>query len=171
MFSVTRQRGVTFCNTQWLAFSGQTEDQALGLGFLDHVHPEDLAKCNLPSFDDDTDKASNVPISMLSPSMRSSSSGTASEISSSSSVGSGDTILANGNSSSPKTLHMPQRKLSELATTGILSASRDAAGKQSYSTEVRLRESSGEYRWHLVRLLLAEPIIQADTNERETWYG
>ena len=52
VFAVGRTKGVTFCNSQWMGYSGQTEGQALGVGFMDHVHPDDLAKCRLPTFDD-----------------------------------------------------------------------------------------------------------------------
>lgn len=169
VFAVNRTRGVTFCNTQWEAYSGQSEEQARGLGFMDAVHPEDLVKCNLPSFDESNEKASNVPISM--PDLpRSRSSATSSDLSSEASFGSGDTILATNGFGSPRKLAMPQRKLSELATKGILKASRDAAGKQSYATEIRLRTASGDFRWHLVRLLLAEPLAQENPSE-EVWYG
>ncbi|KAI6895523.1 hypothetical protein KC355_g20455 [Hortaea werneckii] len=44
VFAVNKARGVTFCNSQWLHFSGQSEAQALGVGFMDHVHPDDLIK-------------------------------------------------------------------------------------------------------------------------------
>jgi signal transduction histidine kinase len=67
------------------------------------------------------------------------------------------------------TTQLPQARLSQLASTGILKASRDADGKPSYSTEVRLRSKDGEYRWHLVRVLLAERDLQND--EEDTWYG
>jgi signal transduction histidine kinase len=65
--------------------------------------------------------------------------------------------------------HMPQRKLSELASVGILKVSRDADGRPSYSTEVRLKSKDGDYRWHLVRVLRAENTVLP--NEEETWYG
>lgn len=169
MFAVDRKKGVTFCNTQWEAFSGQTEDLARGLGFMEAVHPEDLIKCNLPSFDDGDLSATNVPISLPAESRRTRSSAASSELSETS-VTSGETVLATTAFASPMGMQMPQRKLSELASKGILKASKDATGKQSYSTEVRLRMSTGEYRWHLVRLLLAEPLLQAESSE-ETWYG
>ena len=138
---------------------------------METVHPDDLSKCKLPSFDEDEEQASNVPISVPPEPKRSRSSAASSELSGSSAT-SGETVV--GKTDIPSTarhLQMPQRKLSELATTGILKASRDATGKQSYSTEVRLRMKSGEYRWHLCRLLQAEPLIQAETHEQETWYG
>jgi signal transduction histidine kinase len=65
---------------------------------------------------------------------------------------------------------MPQRKLYKLATDGILKVSRDQDGRPSYSTEVRLRSKDGLYRWHLVRVLLAQP-VRNDGSEEETWYG
>jgi PAS domain S-box-containing protein len=42
MLWVTDPEGAcTYLNRQWYAFTGQTEAQALGLGWLDAVHPED----------------------------------------------------------------------------------------------------------------------------------
>lgn len=57
-------RGVTFCNTQWTLFSGQTEAEAAGLGFLKHVHVDDREKCKLPTFDDLGNDTGNVPVSI-----------------------------------------------------------------------------------------------------------
>lgn len=164
VFAVGRSKGVTFCNSQWIGFSGQTEAQALGVGFMDHVHPEDLAKCRLPTFDDGSNQPNNVPTSVPSEPRRSKS------MSMESSSGSSDTEKGSVQENTPPPQQLPQRKLSELASTGILKVSRDADGRPSYSTEVRLRSKDGEYRWHLVRILLAEPLLQAG-NEEETWYG
>jgi signal transduction histidine kinase len=66
-------------------------------------------------------------------------------------------------------MDMPQAKLSRLASTGILRIKKDADGRASYSTEVRLRNKAGEYRWHLVRILLEKSL--AEDNDEETWYG
>lgn len=49
IFAATEIEGVTFANEQWLSYTGQKYDDALGLGFMDFVHPEDLAKCHIPS--------------------------------------------------------------------------------------------------------------------------
>ncbi|KAK6433979.1 hypothetical protein LTR95_009838 [Oleoguttula sp. CCFEE 5521] len=163
VFAVNRAKGVTFCNSQWMYYSGQKEAQALGVGFMDYVHPEDLAKCRLPTFDDGTGQPTNVPTSMPPEPRRTTS------MSVQSSSGSSDTEKAAGEILSPAQT-MPQRKLSELATTGILKVSRDADGRPSYATEVRLKSKDGEYRWHLVRILLAEPLAQAGSDD-ETWYG
>ncbi|ROW04243.1 hypothetical protein VSDG_01093 [Cytospora chrysosperma] len=49
IFTATEDEGITFANEQWLAYTGQSEDDAMGLGFMDYVHPDDLAKCRIPS--------------------------------------------------------------------------------------------------------------------------
>lgn len=170
VFTVTQQRGVTFCNSQWLSFSGQTEQQAAGLGFTDYVHPEDLVKCRLPEFDADGSTATNVPTSLPPEPRRQPSSASSRKFSSDSSDSSseGRTITSPG-SAAPSATGMPQRKLSKLADTGILKVTRDADGRPSYSTEVRLRSKDGVYRWHLVRVLLAEEVLEE--NGEQTWYG
>ncbi len=164
VFAVTKSRGVIFCNSQWLSYSGQTEEQAVGIGFMDYVHPDDLGKCRLPAFNEDGSKPTNVPTS-LPPEYRrsqsSSSSGNSSETS---------RTVTSPEHSPPSHMELPQAKLSKLASTGILKVSRDADGRPSYSTEVRLRSKDGKYRWHLVRILLSEPVHQ-DSAEEETWYG
>ncbi|GAB7360920.1 hypothetical protein MBLNU230_g0905t1 [Neophaeotheca triangularis] len=167
VFAVNKSGGITFCNTQWFYYSGQTEAEALGTGFMDYVHPDDLVKCRLPSFQDGSNEATNVPTSIPTELRRRKS------LSQASSSGSSETekgAMSSSDSSSSPSVQMPQRKLSELASTGILKVSRDADGRPSYSTEVRLKSKEGEFRWHLVRVLLAEPLVQAH-NEEETWYG
>jgi PAS domain S-box-containing protein len=165
VFAVNKVKGVTFCNSQWVQYSGQKEAQALGVGFMDHVHPDDLAKCRLPTFDEESNQPTNVPTS-LPPELHRKQSTSAS-----SSDGSSETEKGTyGAEASPISPHLPQRKLSELASTGILKITRDADGRPSYSTEVRLKSKDGDYRWHLVRILLAEPALQ-DENEKDTWYG
>lgn len=165
VFAVNRSTGVTFCNTQWLHYSGQSEAQALGVGFMDHVHPDDLAKCRLPTFDEGSDRPTNVPTSVPpEPKRTVSQSANSSDSSETERGGPGSDDV----SMSPISEKPPQRQLSELATTGILKVSRDADGRPSYSTEVRLKSKDGNFRWHLVRVLLADPLLH---NEEETWYG
>ncbi|KAL1595272.1 hypothetical protein SLS60_009962 [Paraconiothyrium brasiliense] len=159
VFVVSDRRGLTFCNSQWETYSGQTETQAHGNGFLEHVHPEDVIKCKLPEMTDDG--SVNVPTSLPTEHVRQDSS------SSDDSSETEKTITSPG--SSPDRLDMPQAKLSRLASTGILRIKKDADGRASYSTEVRLRNKDGEYRWHLVRILLEKSL--AEDNEEETWYG
>ncbi|KAI9235243.1 MAG: hypothetical protein BYD32DRAFT_421594 [Podila humilis] len=49
VFTAAPQIGLTFANAKWFTYSGQVFEQACGLGFMDHVHPEDRAKCFLPT--------------------------------------------------------------------------------------------------------------------------
>ncbi|KAF4301622.1 PAS domain-containing protein [Botryosphaeria dothidea] len=167
VFAVNKKKGITFCNSQWLSYSGQTEEDALGLGFMDYVHPEDLVKCRLPAFEKDGDTPKNVPLSMPSDLRRTTS---VSNDSTSSDDSSTNKTVTSPGGSTPSTIHMPQTRLSKLADTGILKVTRDSDGRPSYSTEVRLRSKDGTYHWHLVRILLAEPVLQGE-EEEETWYG
>jgi signal transduction histidine kinase len=162
VFVVSNKRGLTFCNSQWITYSGQLETQALVSGFLEHVHPDDVIKCKLPELSEDG--AANVPTSLPADQGPQGSS-------SSSSDGSSETekTVTSPGISSPDRMDMPQAKLSKLADTGILRITKDAHGRSSYSTEVRLRNKDGEYRWHLVRILLEKSL--AEDNDEETWYG
>lgn len=165
VFAVSKTKGITFCNTQWVHYSGQSEAQARGVGFMDHVHPDDLVKCKLPAFEEGSNTPTGVPTT-VPPDFQRSVSGSAQ-----SSSGSSETErMAPSPGATPITTTLHQKKLSDLAGTGILKVSRDADGRPSYSTEVRLKSKDGEYKWHLVRVLLAEPLIQQDQQE-ETWYG
>lgn len=159
VFVVSDRRGLTFCNSQWESYSGQTETQAHGSGFLEHVHPDDIIKCKLPEMS--KDGSLNVPTSLPTEHVRQDSS------SSDDSSETERTITSPG--VSPDRLDMPQAKLSRLASTGILRIKKDADGRASYSTEVRLRNKAGEFRWHLVRILLEKSL--AEDHEEETWYG
>jgi PAS domain S-box-containing protein len=160
VFVVSDRRGLTFCNSQWITYSGQFETQALGNGFLEHVHPDDVIKCKLPELDEDG--VANVPTTLPADHGRpdSSSSDTSSET---------EKTITSPGCSSPERMDMPQAKLSKLASTGILRVVKDAHGRASYSTEVRLRNKDGEYRWHLVRVLLEKSL--SESGDEETWYG
>ncbi|KAK7516031.1 putative histidine kinase HHK2p [Phyllosticta citriasiana] len=166
VFAVTKKKGLTFCNSQWLTYSGQSEQEAQGLGFMDFVHPEDIVKCRLPDFDDDCETPKNVPLSMPADLKRSNS--VSNDSSASSDTSATKTVMSPG-ATSPS-IHMPQTRLSKLADTGILKVTRDPDGRPSYSTEVRLKSKDGSFHWHLVRILLAEPVLQGE-DEEETWYG
>ena len=165
VFAATKSKGVTFCNSQWVNYSGQSEAEALGVGFMDFVHPEDLSKCRLPTFDKTSSMPQNVPTSVPSDTVIPESPASTRN---SSDASNASTVKSPGGWS-PGSIEMPQAQLSQLASTGILKISRDADGRPSYSTEVRLRSKDDVYRWHLVRVLPAEPVLQDDTEE--TWYG
>ncbi|KAJ4303476.1 hypothetical protein N0V90_002371 [Kalmusia sp. IMI 367209] len=163
VFVVSNRRGLTFCNSQWETYSGQTEIQARGTGFLENVHPDDVIKCKLPEMSEDGSAAVNVPTSLPTEHVRQDSQSSSSDESSETER----TITSPG--SSPERLDMPQAKLSRLASTGILRIKKDADGRASYSTEVRLRNKAGEFRWHLVRILLEKSL--AEDRDEATWYG
>lgn len=162
VFVVSNRRGLTFCNSQWIRYSSQTEAQAQANGFLDHVHPDDVIKCKLPEMAEDGDMPTNVPTSMPSDHVRKDSSSSSEDLSET------ERVVASPEGLSDR-MEMPQAKQSKLASTGILKVTKDAHGRPSYSTEVRLRSKEGEYRWHLVRVLLEKSLT--DNSEEETWYG
>jgi signal transduction histidine kinase len=166
VFAVTRSRGVVFCNSQWITYSGQTEEQAMGMGFMDYVHQDDLAKCRLPTLNPDGSVEVDAPTSIPPPSKEAPSTNEGSEHSSES----GQTITS-PDPETPNPSQIPQSSLYKLASTGILKLSRDQEGRPSYSTEVRLRSKEGRYRWHLVRVLLSEVPRGDENDNEETWYG
>ena len=162
-FTATEGKGITFCNNTWITYSGQTKDEALGNGFMEHVHKDDIRKCQFPKNDNSQKGGANVPISIGSKTRRRiirNSSGTSSD----SSAEEESFTMAGFPATSPADL--PQRKLSELAHSGIMKVNRDALGKIYYSTEVRLRNRENKFRWHMVRVVLAD----SEAGER-TWYG
>ena len=162
VFVVSNRRGLTFCNSQWTTFSGQAEKDALVNGFLEYVHPDDVIKCKLPDIAEDG--STNVPTSVPPEHSRHNSQNSSSSDDSSETD---RTVTSPG--STPEKMDMPQAKLSKLASTGILKVAKDAHGRASYSTEVRLRNKDGEYRWHLVRILLEKAL--AEDSAEESWYG
>jgi len=117
IFTATEDEGVTFANEQWLSYTGQSFQDSLGLGFMDFVHPDDLAKCKLPAVIRKGKKK-------------------------------GDQEGEDDEASTPE---LASPSLTELTKKGVIRVSRDSSGRLSYTTEIRLRAKSGEYRWHLVR--------------------
>ncbi|KAI2610935.1 uncharacterized protein GGS25DRAFT_173712 [Hypoxylon fragiforme] len=148
IFTATENDGITFANEQWLSYTGQNEEGALGLGFIDFVHPDDLAKCRLPvdrstvvfsNTDDNADQFTKSPTTMGHESFSVETPG-----------GRRPTPLSRHNSSS-SARDFVTADLGELARKGILKVTIDSNGRLSYTTEVRLRSKTGEYRWHLIR--------------------
>lgn len=168
VFVASKERGIIFCNSQWELYSGQTESQALNVGFMEYIHPDDLAKCKLPEINADDSTPTNVPTSVPVEHTRQSS--TSTDNSSSENSSETERNVTSPSDSSPISVEMPKTRLSKLASEGVLKVTKDADGRPSYATEVRLRAKDGEYYWHLVRGLLADTDLSGN-NEEETWFG
>lgn len=162
IFAASVPDGMTFANTQWLSYSGQSFDDALGFGFLDHVHPDDIVKCQFPALGN----SGNIPgppnptPKAHSRDEESSSSVDMSEISTTTD----DTMKArtpgstyDGTPASSQVIP-PSGLLRNLASKGIIKASRDGQGRLSITSEMRLKSESGQYRWHLVQGSLIESV-------------
>ncbi|KAI0441280.1 hsp90-like protein [Xylaria telfairii] len=153
IFTATESDGITFANEQWLAYTGQSEDGPMGNGFLDFVHPEDLARCRIP-FDHSSRTAretnaadtssSTVPLTPI-PQIASESQCLQSP--------SNPLLVISQNepTAGSQVSNLPNADLSELAKKGIIKVTTDSNGRLSYTTELRLRSKTGEYRWHLIR--------------------
>lgn len=145
IFAATEEDGITFANEQWLSYTGQSFEDSLGVGFIDFVHPEDLAKCRLPS-----EKHTAKYFESSTPGAKTSATATPTR------AGSFGAHLAQGslsrkNSSSGSSSSLSSTDLDELARKGIIKVATDSTGRLSYTTELRLRSKTGEYRWHLIR--------------------
>ena len=160
IFTATEEDGITFANEQWLSYTGQSFDDALGLGFMDYVHPEDLARCRIPidqlhtpwgrgRENDSKAYQESMPSGNTSFTTAHTSQGTLPHESSLRGV---HQALSRSNSSSSGSVYeFPTADLSELARKGVIKVGTDSNGRPSYTTEVRLRSRAGEYRWHLIR--------------------
>lgn len=162
IFAASVPDGMTFANTQWLSYSGQSFDDALGFGFLYHVHSEDIVKCQFPAF-------SGADVPPLGP--RSSNldarahDGGRSESSEDAVSSSTDETMkvvppASTTDETPggASVLAPSGLLRNLASKGVIKASKDGQGRLSITTEMRLRSKSGQYRWHLVQGSLIESV-------------
>ena len=154
VFAASVPAGMTFANTQWLSYSGQVLDEALGFGFLDHVHPEDLVKCRFPGFDTSggTPKAAT---NLHSPRQ-----GITREDSVASSTADSEATSATDKTvrvrpkrpySPLDDVPIPNELLRGLAQDGVILCAKDGQGNLSITTELRLKSREGEYRWHLVQ--------------------
>jgi len=154
IFTATEDEGITFANEQWLSYTGQSFDDVLGVGFMDFVHPDDLAKCRVPleitpspAGQNEQQKGHEHSVSLGKISVVSATSGT---------PGAGvrgihQALSRNNSSSAGSVYELPTANLVELAKKGVIKVSTDSNGRLSYTTEIRLRSKGGEYRWHLIR--------------------
>ncbi|EMR72680.1 putative histidine kinase hhk2p protein [Eutypa lata UCREL1] len=152
IFTATEEDGITFANEQWFSYTGQSSESSLGLGFIDFVHPDDLAKCRIPNDRATATTAAgsviDTPTEQPSPGgpRRPSLSSTPRRPSALQSAVFRDCIA-----DVSSTYDLSTADLSELAKKGIIKVSTDSNGRLSYTTELRLRSKTGEYRWHLIR--------------------
>lgn len=155
VFAASVPTGMTFANTQWLSYSGQSLEEALGFGFLDHVHPEDLTKCRFPGLGDPgvpSPKARGAfgrhPARLIRLDSATSSAGESEDTAVPETASSSHSIR----SSSPlEELQIPSKLLRGLAHDGIILCAKDGQGNLSITTEMRLKSKDGKYRWHLVQ--------------------
>ncbi|EFQ32179.1 hsp90-like protein [Colletotrichum graminicola M1.001] len=155
IFTATEDEGITFANEQWLSYTGQSFEDSLGLGFMDFVHPDDLAKCQIPTDRPPTpmpskfDRKGHQELSEAMPT-----SVVSSKVQSQLETnlrGIHQALSRNNSSSSSSVYEMPTADITVLARQGVIKVTTDSNGRLSYTTEVRLRSKNGEYRWHLIR--------------------
>ncbi|MCJ1381649.1 hypothetical protein MMC17_004760 [Xylographa soralifera] len=162
IFAASVPHGMTFANTQWLSYSGQTLEETLGFGFLDHVHPDDLIKCRFPGVDDPLDiEAVKALLSPRQPLARQySTSSSSGETRSTSTAETERTLRANPSmpgTPSPE-VEAPSALLRALVKDRIIKCSRDGQDNLTITTEMRLKSKAGEHRWHLVQGSLIESV-------------
>ncbi|KAL1883087.1 hypothetical protein VTK73DRAFT_10013 [Phialemonium thermophilum] len=147
IFTATEDEGITFANEQWLSYTGQTFADALGLGFMDFVHPDDLAKCRIP--------INKPPQGKHQPSAHSAATseptGAQGADNPANMHGFHRSLSRDNTSSSNSVYGLPAANLTELARKGVVKVATDSNGRTFYTTEIRLRSKTGEYRWHLIR--------------------
>lgn len=162
IFTATEDEGITFANEQWLSYTGQSFEDSLGLGFMDHVHPDDLAKCRIPT-DFPTSHAA-TPMPVESAALKTTQPGTPGLGHMNTATGPANRPVPNpgssklrevlsryDSSSSTSSSETSAGDLLRLAKKGVIKAGTDSSGRVSYTTEVRLRSKTAEYRWHLIR--------------------
>jgi nitrogen-specific signal transduction histidine kinase len=187
IFAASEDKGIIFANEQWLNYTGQDYDKALELGFMDFVHPEDLAKCRIPFGLAGVDDAENRrPRPKTSASHHSSggkssstdtkSSGSVSATLSESTVrqhepGTEPALSRTTSSSSTTREELAKADISTLTKSGAVQVTVDINGRQSYTTEVRLKSKTGEYRWHLVRCVEVDNFKFGGDGGSGSWFG
>lgn len=146
LFEAIEGEGIVAVNQQWHNFSGQTLEEARGLGFARHVHKDDLHKCGMLSPTDMSRHTSE---------------------SSHSSSPSNKTVRIRPRTNS---LFAPDdHALAAMIRQGSMIAEKDENGRTSYTTEIRLRSKKGEFRWFLVRLVKVQNELMS--SGLASWYG
>ncbi|KAI0596059.1 hypothetical protein F4775DRAFT_329356 [Biscogniauxia sp. FL1348] len=167
IFTATESDGITFANEQWLSYTGQSIESPLGLGFMDFVHPDDMARCRLPedrisrafltgknSLDTPSEFSSSTTIGKNSPATN-----TSTPLASNQSTNTMAALLSRYSSSGSNSVNdFPSTDLNELIKKGIIKVATDSNGRLSYTTELRLRSKNGEYRWHLIRCVQIDDV-------------
>jgi PAS domain S-box-containing protein len=174
IFTATHSEGITSANDQWLSYTGQSFNDSLGLGFMDYVHPADLAKCRIPS-EPSSGARSPQGASEHEPTGSHGLSAPQDHIfdmmhfTSNLSMDSSRDLgtACQGSEQGGETYKASIADLTELIRKGIVKVTRDSSGRLSYTTELRLRSKSGEYRWHLVRCV---EIDTTDLGDGESSY-
>ncbi|OTA03782.1 Sensory transduction histidine kinase [Trichoderma parareesei] len=160
IFTATEEDGVTFANEQWLSYTGQSFEDSLRLGFLDFVHPEDLARCRIPSSQPTSQSTASDQKGNGSPGhgdTTSTPTGATKERPPAETPGRGRPSNKQG-AGGETGYHLANPDIAELAKKGVIKVGTDSNGRLSYTTEVRLRSKTGEYRWHLVRCVEIDTI-------------
>ena len=163
IFTATEEDGITFANEQWLSYTGQSFEDSLGLGFLDYVHPLDLAACRLPfhhvSTPTGAKHAKKGQGAFMSPDLKPSSTFPSTGTPRTPDKNLIQKALSRQSSSTTSSVHdVPTAELSDMAKKGLIKVTTDSNGRLSYTTEVRLRSKAGEYRWHLIRCVEIDTI-------------
>ncbi|KIV79845.1 hypothetical protein PV11_07390 [Exophiala sideris] len=154
LFEAIEGDGIVAVNQQWHSYSGQTLDEARGLGFAKHVHRDDLHKCGILSPSD------------VAAIARYSAATSRTDSSSDSNKTTGPALPAQKNLFSPDL-----SSLERMIKSGSVTVEKDENGRLSYLTEIRLRSKGGEYRWFLVRLVRVDTGLWQSQSGRASWYG
>ncbi|OAP56460.1 hypothetical protein AYL99_09639 [Fonsecaea erecta] len=155
LFEAIEGDGIVAVNQQWHAYSGQTLEDARGLGFAKHVHRDDLHKCGILA---PSDVAAIARFSATSPSSSTDSNKT---------VGATVPPLP-----AQKHLFSPDlSSLERMIKSGSVVVEKDENGRLSYLTEIRLKSRGGGYRWFLVRLVRVDTGLWQSQSGKASWYG
>ena len=155
VFAASVPTGMTFANTQWLSYSGQSLGEALGFGFLSHVHPDDLVRCRFPGAGDSgvlSPKILSAVEKHRASVVRTDSTASSTGESEGTAVADSRGGIRSARPSSPLSdLQIPNELLKSLAEDDVILCAKDGQGNLSITTELRLKAKDGQYRWHLVQ--------------------